>query len=79
MAANAARILSETILREETMVVNIAAAISTPHTGFSPNLLATPSTGMDEARPSASTTVCSINSMQNRQAHIMPQDANISL
>ncbi len=75
----AVAMLSDVILREDTSVVNIAPAISTPQTALSPNLSATVKTGIDDVIPSAKTTVWSINSIANRHTHISAQDIIISL
>ena len=79
LAPSASEMRSETILSEDTSVVKIAAAMSTPHTAFNPNFSATAKTGIDECIPSAKTTVCSINSIANRQMLINAQDMNICL
>ena len=78
MSASVARILSETIFKEETIVVNIAAAMSTPHIGLRRKRSATLSTGMDDLSPSASTTVCNMKSIKKRQAQMRPQERKIS-
>lgn len=70
---------SEVIFKEDTRVVNIAPAISTPHTAFNPNFSETAKTGIVVCNSSAKTTVCNINSNANKQTHISPQDNIISL
>ena len=78
-ASIASAILSEAILSEDTSVVNMAPAISTPHTALRLNFCETAKTGIDECKSSAKTTVCSINSNPNRQTQISAQDKIISL
>lgn len=71
--------LSESIFREDTRVVNIAPAISTPHTHLRLNFPETAKTGIEECISSSRTTVWSINSIANRNMQINVQDRKISL
>ena len=73
------RTLSLTIFSEDTSVVNIAAAIKTPHAHFICNLSETAKTGIKLAFWSDKTTVWSINNIPNINAQIIMQDKNISL
>ncbi len=70
---------SESIFNDETSVVNIAPAMSTPHTALSLNCSATAKTGIEECVWSDKTTVCSINRIPNRQTQIREQESRISL
>lgn len=66
-------------MRADTRVVNIAPAISTPHTALSPNFSETAKTGIEDDIPSAKTTVCNIYNSANMHKDMNPQVSAISL
>ncbi len=70
---------SESILREETSVVNIAPAMRIPQTTLRLNFSATAKTGIDECNSSDKTTVCNINNIANRQIQMKEHESRISL
>lgn len=77
--ASASATLSDATFIDETRVVKIAAAIKTPLSDCRLNFLDTAKMGIDDAKLSAKTTFCNINSIANRIIFINAQLKIISL